>query len=74
MVRALLSEAAGWRKRSGGGVTESRIFGSALEVTPEGPLLAGRSGISAGKSLFASLALAAASRLAAACASETVTE
>lgn len=55
-------------------MTESRIFGSALEVTPEGPLLAGRSGISAGKSLFASLALAAASRLAAACASETVTE
>lgn len=55
-------------------MTESRMLGSALEVTPGGPLLAGRSGIFAGKSLFASLAVAAASRLAAACASETVTE
>lgn len=74
VARALLSEAGGWRTRSGGGVMESRIFGSAPEVTTAGPLFAGSSGFSAGKSLFASRALAAASRLAAACASETATE
>lgn len=49
-------------------------MGSVLEDTPAGPLLAGGSGFSAGKSLFASRVLAAASRLAAACESETVTE
>ena len=71
--RALLSEAGGWRTRSGGGVTESRSCGSALELTPAVPLFAGRF-FSNGNSLFASRVLAAASRLAAACASETATE
>ena len=48
MARALLSEAAGWRNRSGGAVTESRMLGSAPEVTPACPVLAGGSGFSAG--------------------------
>lgn len=53
---------------------ESRFIGSVLEDTHAGSLLAGGSGFSAGNSLFASRVLAAASRLAAACESETVTE
>ena len=48
VARALLSEAGGWRSRSGGGVIESRMSGSVLEVTPASPLLVGESGFSAG--------------------------
>ena len=71
--RALLSESGGWRTLSGGGVTESRSFGSALELIPTFTFLAGR-GFSNGNSLFASRVLAAVSRFEIACASEIATE